>query len=479
MKLLNVKNNKIFLKREDCQKVSSFKIRGAYNKMIGLSNKNKPIYTCSAGNHAQGVALSGSHLNYKTTIIMPLKTPQIKVDNVKRFGGNIILHGDSFDEAKDYCYKLAKKNNGIIIDPFNDLEVIAGQGTIGKEILDQNPNIEYIFMPIGGGGLISGVASYVKKFNPNIKIIGVQTFDSNSMNQSLIKNKRIRLNSIGSFSDGTAVKEVGDITFEICKKHVDDIILVDIDEICLSIQDIYQETRVIVEPAGALSLAGLKKYCKINDLLNKNLVSVISGANMDFKKISFVIDRAKNKSNSEANLAIQVPEKPGTFLQLYNNIFPRNVLEFSYRFNSKKKANIFISFEISSLKDKKLVMNSILSNIENSKIKDINNNEFAKTHLRYLMGGKIKNSPQNVIEKVFRFEFPEKPGSLKKFLTAMPNKWNISLFQYRNYGDDIGRVVAGLQIPKKDINIFYTFLEQIGYQWIEETNNDIYEQYLK
>jgi threonine dehydratase len=476
---LSQKNN-IYLKREDMQNVYSFKIRGAYNKILELSDsdKNKSIFACSAGNHAQGVAFASSQLNLKTSIVMPIKTPQIKINNVKKYGGNIILHGNNFNEAKKKCTELVKQNDGIMIDPFDDIHVIAGQGTVGKEIYNQLPEVDYVFFPIGGGGLIAGSSVYLKNLNKNIKIIGVQTYDSNSMYLSLKSDTKQVVSNVGLFSDGTAVGEVGDLPLDICRKTVDDVILVDTDDICLAIQDIYNETRTIMEPAGALSVAGMKKYIYENKIQNKNIVSVLTGANMDFKKLRFIADRATVKNDNEVLFAISMPEKPGTFLKLYENIYPRNVLEFSYRYSDNKEANIFISFAVKTKQDMHQVIRDLETNIDNCKIIDISEDELAKTHLRFLIGGKIIDPPIEMKEKIISFEFPENPGVLKNFLIKLPSKWNVSLFHYRNYGDDIGRVLAGIQIPIYEEEKLIDYLEKLDYPYKNESNHILYKKCL-
>ena len=478
--LSNRLKNNIFLKREDQQPVFSFKLRGAYNKLIDVvNNKNKKIYTCSAGNHAQGVALSGSHLNLKTNIVMPKLTPEIKINNVKNFGGNVILHGNSFDEAKEECSKLVEKNNGILIHPFDDIKVIAGQGTIGKELLKQLPDIDYVFIPIGGGGIAAGVSSYLKFVSPKIKIIGVETFDANCMYKSRLKDMILCLDNVGLFADGTAVKEVGANTFNICKKNLDDIVLVDTDDICLAIKDIYEDTRTISEPSGALGVAGMKKYIIKHKLENKNIVNILTGANMDFNKLSFVADRTGIKSNKEAMFFISIPEKPGTFLEMYQQIYPRNVLEFSYRYSDDKIANILISVSVNQQDDFNNIKQDLESNIENCQVLDISQNELAKTHLRFFSGGK-NNNTINLKENIFRFEFPDKPGALKLFLENLSNNWNISMFHYRNYGDDTGRVLAGIQIPvdQYDSDILKKYLDDLGYPYICENKNILTKKFL-
>jgi threonine dehydratase len=475
-----LKNN-IYFKREDQQPVFSFKLRGAYNKILevkDLIKENQEIYACSAGNHAQGVALSGSHLNIPTNIIMPTFTPEIKIDNVKNFGGNVILHGDSFDEAKIECDRLVEENNGILVHPFDDLDIIAGQGTIGKELIEEIKDIDYVFCPIGGGGIAAGVSSYIKETNPSIKVIGIETFDSNSMYLSRIKGDLQLLENTGLFSDGTAVKIVGQHTFEICNKYLDDIILVDTDDICLAIKDIYDDTRSIMEPAGALGLAGLKKYVTKYNLTDKKLVAILSGANMDFNKLRFISDRTGIKSDKEAMLYISIPEKPGTFLEMYQQIYPRNVLEFSYRYSGKDNANILIAFSINQLEDLNNVILDLESGVEDCQVIDISNNELAKTHLRFFSGGRGTKKPDNLKELTFRFEFPERPGALKLFLENLQSNWNISLFHYRNYGDDMGRVLAAIQIPYEDEDKLDTYLKNLGYPYIFENDNPLYEKFL-
>lgn len=473
--------NKIFLKREDQQPVFSFKIRGAYNKISSLNlhqDETKEIFACSAGNHAQGVALSGSHLNLKTNIVMPKFSPEIKVKNVKNFGGNVILFGNNFDEAKEECNRLVEENDGILVHPFDDLDIIAGQGTIGKELMEDMPDLHYVFIPIGGGGIAAGVSAYLKNFNKNIKIIGVETFDANSMHQSKLKDQVICLENVGLFADGTAVREVGSHTFNICKKNLDDIILVDTDDICLAIKDIYEDTRTITEPSGALGIAGIKKYLAKYNLENKNMVSIITGANMDFNKLSFIADRTGFKSNKEAMFFISIPEKPGTFLQMYQQIYPRNVLEFSYRYSDKETANILMSVSVNQLDDFNNIKQDLESNIENCQVVDISNNELAKTHLRFFSGGKNVNSPKNLKENIFRFEFPDKPGALKLFLENLSHDWNISLFHYRNYGDDMGRVLTGIQTPLNSCNQLEDYLNQLGYPYVSENNNILTKKFL-
>ena len=474
-------DNNIFLKREDKQLVKSFKIRGAYNKIKNLKEQIKvgqEIFACSAGNHAQGVAIAGNKLNIPTNIIMPTFTPEIKINGVKRFGGKVILNGGDFDSAKKECLRLVEENQGILVDPFNDYDIIAGQGTIGKELFEQIDKIDYLFCPVGGGGLISGITSYIKSINNDTKIIGVETFDSNSMYLSLKKGEPYQISNSGLFSDGTAVKLVGDKCFEICNKHLDEVILVDTDDICLAIKDIYEEDRSIMEPAGALSIAGMKKYINRHNLENQNIVNILSGANMDFNKLRFISDRTGIKSEKEAILYISIPEKPGTFLQMYQQVYPRNVLEFSYRYSGLDNANIFLSFSISCHQDLINVIKDLESNVENCQVLDISENELAKTHLRFFSGGRQKNFPKKLIEKIYRFEFPDRPGALKVFLETLNTDWNISLFHYRNYGDSMGRVLSGIQIPENDIDNLNKYLENLGYPYFSENDNPLYNKFL-
>ena len=462
--------NTIYIKREDTHPVFSFKIRGAYNKMAHLKHAQlkKGVIASSAGNHAQGVALSAQHLKCDATIVMPVTTPRIKVDAVKTLGAKVVLFGDTYDEAQAHALKLAKEKKLSFIHPYDDPDVIAGQGTVAMEIIHQlSRAIHAIFVPVGGGGLISGIASYVKFLNPKIKVIGVEPYDADAMNQSLKKKKRVRLDSVGGFADGVAVKEVGKETFELCKKYVDDIILVDTDEICAAIKDVYEDTRTMLEPSGALSMAGLAAYVKKRKVKNKKLVAIASGANMNFHRLRHVSERAELGEKREAIMASTIPEEPGSFLKLLKVLGKRQITEFNYRRGDVDSANIFMGMEIHDQKEVK----QLIQKLKKHKIPtiDMTNNEVAKLHLRHMVGGK-----SHVIEHelLYRFEFPERPGALVDFLHALSPHWNISLFHYRNHGTDYGRVLAGIEVPPEEKKKFQKSLDELGYKYWDESQNE-------
>lgn len=469
-------NNNILLKREDLQSVFSFKLRGAYNKMANLSADalSKGVITASAGNHAQGVALSAQKLNCKAVIVMPTTTPQIKVDAVKSRGAEVLLHGDSYTDAYQKALLLEKSDGMTFVHPYDDPDVIAGQGTIAKEILDTHPDeIEAIFCCVGGGGLIAGVAAYIKANRPEIKIIGVEAVDADAMSQSLKANERVMLEQVGLFADGAAVKQVGEHTLALCKDLVDEMITVDNDAICAAIKDVFEDTRNILEPAGALSLAGLKQYVKDNNISDKTLVSIASGANMNFDRLRFIAERAELGEKREALLAVTIPEKPGYFKQFCALLGTRNITEFNYRYSDATQAHIYVGISIQSNTE----VSSLITKLEQHGFPaiDLSDNEVAKLHVRHLVGG---HAPQADNEVVYRFEFPEKPGALMNFLNSMGENWNISLFHYRNHGADFGRVLAGIQVPPADKNSFTNFLTKLGYPYWDETNNPAYQLFL-
>ncbi|KAF9170902.1 hypothetical protein BGX21_002561 [Mortierella sp. AD011] len=471
--------NQIYLKREDLQDVFSFKIRGAYNKMAHLSEQEKQrgVIACSAGNHAQGVAQAASTMGIKATIVMPTPTPEIKSRNVKRLGSTVILHGNNFDEAKAECDRLAKAENYTNIPPFDDPYVIAGQGTIGAEILRQHnlEEIDAIFCTVGGGGLIAGVAAYVKRVAPHIKIVGCETVDANAMMMSLRAGYRVELKEVGLFADGAAVKIVGEEPFRLCQSFVDEMIEVTNDEICAAIKDVFEDTRSIVEPAGALAVAGCKKYLREHRLINKTCVAVTSGANMNFERLRFVAERSLLGEQKEALISAVIPERPGEFMKLYMHIHPLMVTEFSYRYDSDgKQAHIFMSFLCNQDRRNELppIMKSIAAE-DGMQVWDISDDEMAKSHARYMIGGRSKVEH----ERMFRFKFPERPGALLQFLEGLKSEWNVSLFHYRNHGSDMGKVLAGLQVPEKDNVEFSKFLARLNYQWVEETDNPLYKQF--
>ncbi|TKA76089.1 Threonine dehydratase, mitochondrial [Friedmanniomyces simplex] len=472
----------VLLKREDLQPVFSFKLRGAYNKMAHLTDAErwKGVIACSAGNHAQGVAYSARKLKIPATITMPVGTPAIKHTNVTRMGGNVVLHGADFDAAKAECARLSTFHGLTNIPPFDDPYVIAGQGTIGAEILRQADlsKLKAIFCCVGGGGLIAGTGVYVKRIAPHVKIIGVETFDANALVQSLKVGKRVTLKEVGLFADGAAVKTVGEETFRICMEVVDDVIQVDTDDICAAIKDVFEDTRSILEPAGALSLAGLKKYVERNpdEDTRRQLVAIASGANMNFDRLRFVAERAAIGEKKEAILAVTIPERPGAFARLVAAVNPNAVTEFCYRYSSPNQADVLIGIQMSaSTRTRDLV--NLIHRLEQDGMHatDLSGDELAKSHIRYLVGG--RSDAAN--ERLFAFEFPERQGALYKFLTTLQPGFNISLFHYRNYGGDVGKVLAGIQCPPGDEADLERFLREIGYGYKEETENETYRMFMR
>ena len=471
--------NQILFKREDMQPVFSFKLRGAYNKMSQLSPEQlkRGVITASAGNHAQGVALSAQKLGCKAIIVMPLTTPHVKIDAVRHFGKDavkVVLHGESYNDAYSHAMELQEKQKLSFIHPFDDPDVIAGQGTIGMEILRQQTQpIEAIFCAIGGGGLISGVAAYVKQIRPETKVIGVQTVDSDAMYRSLKAKKRVQLSDVGLFADGTAVKLAGAETLRICKKYVDEIILVDTDAVCAAIKDVFQDTRSILEPSGALSVAGAKVYAAREKLKNKTLVTVLSGANMNFDRLHFVAERAEIGEQREAILAVSIPETPGSFRKFCSLLGKRSITEFNYRYSDPKVAQIFVGIQVRDPAE----TGKLIATLKKNKLPamDLTSNEMAKMHLRHLVGGR---APEITDEIMYRFEFPERPGALMNFLNSMNHSWNISLFHYRNHGADYGRVLVGMQVPRQDKKAFQNFLDQLGYRYWDESENPVYKLFL-
>lgn len=469
-------NNNILLKREDLQPVFSFKIRGAYNKMIKLPKDAlaRGIITASAGNHAQGVALSAQRLGCRAVIVMPETTPQIKIDAVKNRGGEVVLKGVSFNDAYDHAVELVEKEGLTYIAPFDDPDVIAGQGTVGMEILRQtSDDINAIFVPIGGGGLAAGVAAFIKQIRPEIKIIGVQTNDSCAMKVSIAKGERVALKDVGLFSDGTAVKLVGEETFRICRDLLDDIITVDTDAICSAIKDIFDDTRSIMEPAGALALAGLKAYIKRTKAEGENLVAITSGANINFHRLRHVSERSELGEGNEGIFAVSIPEKPGSFRQFVNIIGNRNITEFNYRYGDDKTAHIFVGIQTAGVHDLTKISEEL--NAAGLPSTDLTHNEIAKIHTRYMVGGRTHKVTD---ERVVSFEFPERPGALARFLSHMQTDWNITLFHYRNHGADYGRVLVGVDVPPQDNDAFTAFLDGLGYVYEDETNNVAYKLFL-
>ncbi len=470
-------NNRILLKREDLQPVFSFKLRGAYNRIVNLTleERGRGVITASAGNHAQGVAFSGQKLGIKTTIVMPVTTPAIKISAVKSYGATVVLYGDNYSEAAEHCALLVAQSGMIFIPPFDDELVIAGQGTVANELLRQSAgNMDAVFIPVGGGGLLAGMAVFLKALCPDVKVIGVEPVDSDAMAQSLDAGRRVKLDSVGIFADGVAVREVGKLTFELCRHHVDEIIRVDIDEICSSIKSVYQATRSIVEPAGALALAGLKKYVREREIKGQTLVAINSGANMNFDRLRYVAERTLSGEKQEALFAVTIPEEPGALFRFCREVVgERNITEFNYRLSGRESAYIFVGIAVDGDEQRQLFSEQLDShgfvNV------DLTDNELAKTHVRYMVGGR---STDACSERLFRFWFPERPGATARFLAAMGADWNISLFHYRTQGGDFGRVLVGLEIPPGQEPQLQSFLDNLGYRYVEESDNQAYQLFL-
>ena len=473
--------NRLLLKREDLQPVFSFKLRGAYNKMAGLPRKRlaRGVIAASAGNHAQGVALAAQRLGCRAVIVMPVTTPRIKVDAVAARGAEVVLHGDSYAEAYKKALQLKRRRGLAFVHPYDDPEVIAGQGTIGLEILRQHPGaIDAIFVPVGGGGLISGIAAYVKTINPRIRIVGVEPVDADAMAKSLKAKRRVKLDHVGLFADGVAVKEVGRETFRLCRKLVDEMVLADTDEMCAAIKDVFEDTRVVLEPAGALAIAGAKAWVEKHAATGKTLVAIASGANTNFDRLRFIAEEAELGEQREAILAVTIPERPGSFRKFCSLLGARNVTEFNYRIAQdgheiRREAHIFVGIEVGG----RAQTARIVKNLRRHGLTtlDLSDNEMAKLHTRHMVGGR---APFAQNELLYRFEFPERPGALMRFLDSMRGDWNISLFHYRNQGADYGRVLVGIQVPRKEHGQFRTFLKKLGYPYADETRNPAYKLFL-
>ncbi len=468
--------NTILLKREDTQAVFSFKIRGAYNKMAHLSAQAlaRGVIAASSGNHAQGVALSARRLGCQAMIVMPTTTPLVKIDAVRALGGTVVLHGESYNEAYEHALELEKKHKLTFVHPFDDPDVIAGQGTIGMEILRQHPGpIDAIFVAIGGGGLISGIAAYVKQLRPEIKIIGVQTIDSDAMSRSVKMGRRVTLAEVGLFSDGTAVKQVGVETFRLARQYVDDYVLVGTDSICAALKDVFQDTHSVLEPAGALALAGAKQYALEHQLKGKTLVAIACGGNMNFDRLRFVAERAEVGEDREAIFAVTLPEQRGSFRSFCELVGNRHVTEFNYRISDSNQAHVFVGIQVQQPNEP----DKIAANFRKHGFAtlDLTHDEMAKTHLRHMVGGR-SNLAGN--ELLYRFEFPERPGALMRFLNSMKPDWNISLFHYRNQGADYGQILIGIQVPAGNKKAFKDFLNEVGYPHWNETDNPAYKLFL-
>jgi threonine dehydratase len=468
--------NRVLLKREDMQSVFSFKLRGAYNKMSGLSKDKlkRGVIAASAGNHAQGVALAAQKLGGRAVIVMPITTPRIKIEAVAARGAEVVLIGDSYDEAYEHARKLEKRRGLTFVHPYDDPDVIAGQGTIGMEILRQHPKpIHAIFVAVGGGGLISGIAAYVKSLRPDIKVIGVEPVDSDAMTRSLKAGRRVTLAHVGLFADGVAVKRVGEETFRLARQYVDEMILVDTDETCAAIKDVFEDTRSILEPAGALSVAGAKAYAEKTGLRNETFVAIACGANTNFDRLRFVAERAEVGEHREAILAVSIPEKPGSFKRFCATLGARNITEFNYRIADPRQAHVFVGVQVNGTDETAKIVRTL--GRHGLKTLDLSDNEMAKLHVRHLVGGHAAAAKD---ELLYRFEFPERPGALMRFLDSMRTDWNISLFHYRNHGADYGRVLVGMQVPKKEMAAFRKFLSALGYPYVDESRNPAYRLFL-
>ncbi len=469
--------NRVLLKREDLQPVFSFKLRGAYNKIAQLpaGSRARGVICSSAGNHAQGVALAGRALGVRAVVVMPATTPSIKVEAVKALGGEVILHGDAYDDAQTFAVELGREQGLAFVHPFDDPAVIAGQGTIAMEILRQHRDrIHAILVPVGGGGLASGIALYTKALFPDIRLIGVEAEESPSMHEAFKAGAPATLQQVGIFADGVAVRRVGAETFRICRELLDELILVNTDEICAAIQDIFEDTRSVMEPAGALAVAGLKRYVAAQGVRGATLVAINSGANVNFDRLRHIAERAAVGEEREALFAVEIPERPGSFLKFCQAIGRRSVTEFNYRFNDNSRARIFVGVE---LRDGAAERGQILATLRAAgyPVVDLSGDELAKLHVRYMVGGPAVGIRH---ERVYRFEFPERPGALLDFLRAIGTRWNISLFHYRNHGSDHGRVLAGVQVPDADIEQFHRHLAALGYPWSDESANPSYRMFL-
>jgi threonine dehydratase len=473
-------SNRVLLKREDLQPVFSFKLRGAYNRMVRLSAEQlkRGVIAASAGNHAQGVALAGQRLGCRAVIVMPVTTPQVKVDAVRARGAEVVLFGDSYSDAYEHARELQERRKLTFVHPFDDPDVIAGQGTIGMEILRQHHPVDHgplhaVFAPIGGGGLIAGVATYIKALAPAVRVIGVQTVDSDAMARSMEAGKRVQLHEVGLFSDGTAVRVAGQNTLRLCRAFVDEVIRVDTDQLCAAIKDVFQDTRSILEPAGALAIAGMKAWAEREKQRDRTLVAIASGANMNFDRLRFVAERTEVGEQREALFAVTVPEERGSFRRFCELVGRRSVTEFNYRIGDPRSAQLFVGIAIGGPEDN--VKLAALFNRHGYATVDLTHDELAGEHVRYMVGGK---SPLAAGELIYRFEFPERPGALMKFLTGMAPSWNISMFHYRNQGADYSRVLVGLQVPRGERGAFRRFLADLGYRYADVTASPAYQLFL-
>jgi threonine dehydratase len=466
-------DNEVYLKREDLQPVFSFKLRGAYNKLIRLDpeTRSRGVIAASAGNHAQGVALGAARLGVPATIVMPRTTPAIKVRSVRRLGGKALLVGDSYDEAYLHAMTLVAEKGLTFLHPFDDPDVIAGQGTIGMEILRQHPVPPHaIFVPVGGGGLIAGVAAYVKWLMPSVQVIGVEPDDAPTLHHALAAGRPVELSQVGLFADGVAVKRIGEETFRVARARVDAVILVSTDEICAAVKDIFDDTRGIAEPAGALAVAGLKRYAETRGVKGQHLIAIESGANVNFDRLRHIAERAELGERREILLAVEIPERPGSFLAFCRAIGRRQITEFNYRFANAQRAQVFVGVELTHGHEERLELIGRLAE-KGFGVLDLTDNETAKLHIRHMVGGHAEGVMHEVLVRV---EFPERPGALLDFLSALGRRWNISLFHYRNHGAAYGRVLMGAEVPPDESRAFHDALDQLGYQYWDETDNPAY-----
>jgi len=469
--------NRVLLKREDLQPVHSFKLRGAYNKIARLSDAERArgVITASAGNHAQGVALAARRLGLTAWIVMPRTTPQLKVDSVKALGGKAILHGDAYDDAREHALKLVAEKGMTMVHPYDDPEVIAGQGTIAREMLEQYPEpIDAVFVPVGGGGLLAGVAAWIKALSPKTRVIAVEPEDSNCFDAAWKAGRRVTLPQVGLFADGVAVKQIGEETFRVARHLVDETILVSVDEISAAIRDMFYEKRALPEPAGALAVAGIKRWVQEKGVTGKTLAAVISGANVNFDRLRHIAERAELGDDAEALLAVTIPERPGSFKQFLKQIGRRTVTEFNYRYASPREAHVFLGVRLTEGQAEREAIIAALRE-HGYPVTDMTGNEMAKLHVRFMVGGRC---PGLADERLFRFEFPERPGAALDFLQAVGSRWNISLFHYRNHGAAYGRVLCGLQVPKKEWAECRRSLDELGYEYVEESDNPAYSLFL-
>ncbi len=476
--------NRLYLKREDLQSVFSFKLRGAYNKMANLPAQTlkRGVITASAGNHAQGVALAAQKLRCRAVIVMPVTTPRIKVDAVAARGAEVVLHGDSYDEAHAHAVRLKRRRGLAFVHPYDDPDVIAGQGTIGMEILRQHTGpLDAIFVPVGGGGLIAGIAAYVKALRPGVRVIGVEPVDADAMARSLRARRRVTLEQVGLFADGVAVKRVGRETFRLCARLLDGVVRVDTDAMCAAIKDVFEDTRVILEPAGALAIAGAKAWVEKTGARGKTLAAVASGANTNFDRLRFIAEEAELGEHREAILAVTIPERPGSFKKFCTTLGAKNITEFNYRIADSRDAHIFVGVAVANRAETARIVRNLERHALNAL--DLSDNEMAKLHLRHMVGGRAPWSSDGrarraAHELLYRFEFPERPGALIRFLNAMRSDWNISLFHYRNQGADYGRVLVGMQVPRTEMGEFRRFLTKLGYPYSDESRNPAYRMFL-